>query len=157
MSDTRNELLLVALHRAGRPMASDDLLDAAHGLALNEGWSPAQVAPLTRKSVAKRLQNMVGSGQLKVAGAAMDEASRRTTPTYVPATGYDLRAVVPEPPRIANPAPTTAYDGMDRTQLLAVLEAHDDVVECVGRFFADLTSVREKVRRRLLAAGLGTR
>lgn len=160
MSDTRNQLLLAALQRVGKPLASDDLLDAAVGLALAEGWTPEQTRELSRRSVAARLQNMLASGLVVQAGDALDVASRRLTPLFAAAAGYNPRAAVPGPPtptRADAARSESPYSSMDRTQLMVVLEAHDDMLECIGRFFADLTTVREKVRRRLKTAGLGER
>lgn len=159
MSDTRNQLLLAALQRAGKPLASDDLLDAAVGLALAEGWTPEQTRELSRRSIAARLQNMLASGLVVQTGDALDDAARRLTPLFAPAAGYNARAMVPGSPTPgrADTARESPYGSMDRTQLMAVLEAHDDMLECIGRFFTDLTTVREKVRRRLQAAGMGQR
>lgn len=155
--DTRNELLLAALSRAKGPLDSDELLSQATELALDYLWTPAHLTGLTRKGVAKRCRDMVDAGLLAVSGVSIDGGARRTTPTYsLRKEGADI--AVPKPPALPPTAPVESpYAGMDRTQLMAVLEAHDDVVECVGRFFADLTTVREKVRRRLMAAGLGDR
>lgn len=159
MSDTRNQLLLAALQRAGKPLASDDLLDAAVGLALAEGWTPEQTRELSRRSVAARLQNMLASNLVVQVGDALDETSRRLTPLFAPTGLYNPRASVPcaPTPGRADAGRESPYGSMDRTQLLVVLEAHDDMLECIGRFFADLTTVREKVRRRLHAAGMGQR
>lgn len=157
MSDKRNQLLVAALRRAGKPTASDDLLDAATGLALAEGWEPEQVSELNRRSVATRLRNLEQAGVVRQEGAGMDERARRTTPLFVPVAGWDVRAAVPAPPMVGA-SPTrrreSPYAGLNNTQLLALLEAHDDIAECLGRFLMDMGVVREKARRNLLAAGL---
>jgi hypothetical protein len=162
--DTRNELLLAAMRRAGRPLASGDVLDSAVGLALGEGWMPEQVR-LSRKAVSKRLQHLVLEGSVITAGETMDDASRRLTPLYAPVNGdYDLRAPVPAPPTMDVPVKRSPHDDLDRAQLLVVLDVQDDLLAAFGRqlqdmqrFFVELTQTREKCRGRLLAAGLGDR
>lgn len=156
MTDARNDLLLAALSRAKHPLDSDELLGQATELALDHLWTPAHLTGLTRKGVAKRCRDLVDAGLMVVTGVGMDGGARRTTPKYAMADKHQAVAV-PAPPALPTVPVESPYASMDRTQLMAVLEAHDDVVECVGRFFADLTNVREKVRRRLMAAGLGDR
>lgn len=157
-NDKRYQLLLAVLKRAGKPVGSDDVLDAATGLALDGGWSPAQLKSFSsRRSVSKLLQNMLTSGLVSEGPQAIDAGARRSMPTYQPVDGYDLRAPVPPPPEgevSPRASARSSYDGMSQPQLLAVLEAHDDVIECIGRFFHDLSNTREKVRRRLAAVGL---
>ena len=156
--DRRSDLLLAALQRAGEALDSDELLAQATELALDYLWTPDHLVGLNRKSVSKRCRDMVDSGVLQVHGLGMDSTARRPAPKYAPVAGFDAAAPVPKPPAIApTQTATSPYASMDRTQLLAVLEAHDDVGECVARFMADLSTVREKVRRRLLAVGLGER
>jgi len=153
MSDKRNQLILAALRRHGKPASSAELLDDINGLGEAEGWSPDSLAAITRQSVAKRLQAMVTTGEVIIAGKAFDGDLRRSTPTYEPAGGFDAKAPVPPPPLVEH-APSSAYEQMTRPQLVAVLEAHDDVLECVGRFFNDLRTTRDRVRSRLAAVGL---
>lgn len=171
MSDPRDELLLCALKRAGRPLDSSDLLDEATGLALAD-WEPDQVR-ISRKSVAKRLQNMLTAGLVTQAGLGVDDVARRTTPLFAPVGGYDLRSPVPPPPVNARapakqPGP---FDGLSATQAVTLLDVQDELLAVFGRqlqaqqhqlqaqqqFFSELATVREKVRSRLLAAGLGER
>ncbi|MGC1550509.1 MAG: hypothetical protein WA777_18460 [Rhodanobacter sp.] len=154
MSEKRNQLLLAALQRAGKPVGSEELLDLAVGLAVGSDWIPEQVA-LNRKSIAKRLQNMELTGEVVQCGSGMDESSRRTTPLYKPTAGYNPAAEVPPPPTVSSkPELESPYEGLDRSQLLAVLDVHEAFAECVGRFMTDLNQLREKARRRLTAAGL---
>lgn len=152
-----NALLLAALKRAGEPMDSGSVLDAAAGLAESEGWAPAQVSRLTRKSVSKRLQNMVANGVLVQQGKAFDGPSGRMTPKYAPKDGYDAKASIPEPPSGLHHDRATAYDGMTKLQLHELLAVQDDMLECMGRFMSDLRTTTSKARQRLLASGLGER
>lgn len=162
MSDKRKELLLAALQRAGKPRTSGELLDDAHGLALAEGWTPDQTADITRKSVAKHLQHMERDGLVRTVGATVDE-TRKPTPMFAPVDGFDLNALVPAPPMIerALTGKPSSYANLDRPQLLAVLDAQDDLLAEFARhikdqelFFERLGKVREKCRARLIAAGL---
>lgn len=159
MSGKRHELLLCALRRAGKALTCGQTLDQATGLALGEGWDTAQLEELTTKSASRLLQNMVNSEIITQGTQAFDDDTRRMVPTYDAKSSYDPKAPVPKPPEPIRrgSAKESNYAELDATQLMAVLDSHDDVIECVGRFFADLTSVRDKVRRRLMAAGLGTR
>jgi hypothetical protein len=157
MTDHRNTLLLATLSRAGQPLDSDELLAQATELALDHQWTPDHLAGLNRKGVAKRCRDMVEAGLLVVSGVGVDGAARRTTPKYAMTKNLKVPDVPPPPPLREEAPKESPYDAMDRTQLMAVLEAHDEFAECVGRFFRDLTNVRERVRRRLQSAGLDTR
>jgi hypothetical protein len=173
MTDTRNQLLLAAMQRAGKPLTSGDVLDEATGLAEAEGWQAQHLADVTRKSVSKRLQNMAtGSTPLVlVAGSALDEASRRMTPTYAPAAGYDVHAPIPPPPAAPPARANTPFDGLTTVQSVTLLDVQDELLAVFGRqmqsmqrqmsdmerFFAELAATREKSRQRLLAVGLGDR
>lgn len=151
-----NDLLLASLRRAGEPMASDDLLDAATALALADGWEPEQVSALNRRSVATRLRNMEAGGKVTQVGVTMDEPSRRTTPVYAPVDGYDVSATAPEPPPPSRTtSPGSTYANLERSQLIALLDVHDALAQCTARFFSDLDAWREKSRARLQAVGLG--
>lgn len=155
MSDRRNELLLCALKRFGEPATSADIVDVAAGLASAEGWAADAIAAITRNSVAKRLEQLEQRGLVRQSTLGFDGRARRTTPRYEPVDGWDPKAPVPPPPGGAGvERPETAYDGMSRPQLLAVLETHDEVIECVGRFLTDMRTVRERAKRRLIAVGL---
>jgi len=153
MSTRRNELLLCALRRAGRPLTAGDAVDAAVGLATAEGWEPAQLEELTVKSASKLLQNMVGK-QIELGSPTYDTQSHRAVPTYTVAV-YDAKAEVPPAPqiRLHRPDKASPYNGMNKVKLLAILETHDDFLEAIGRFFHDLSVQREKARRRFAAAG----
>lgn len=164
----RNDLLLAALKRAGKPLDSGDVLDAAVGLAMADGWEPEQVASLNRRSIATRLQNMVDEGLLTRAGMGMDNVSRRTTPLYAPAAGYDAHAAVPKPPTPARApaARASVFDGLSTTQTCTLLDVQDELLALFARqqqaqqqvqqqFMQELAVAREKARNRLLAAGLG--
>ncbi|MGO4700264.1 hypothetical protein [Dyella sp. 2RAB6] len=166
MSDRKNELVLAALRRAGKPSGSEELVDAVQGLALAEQWSPGHVADLNRRSIAKRLQNMASEGLVKQAGATTDDRARRSTPLFVPASGWDPQALVPPPPAgpdDGRPA-RGGYDGLNRAQLLAVLDADDELfgvfarhIQSLQGFFIDMQAAREKHRARLSAVGLEVR
>lgn len=157
MSDKQNQLLIAAMLRAGKPVASDDLLDAATGLALDEGWDRMHMQWLTRRSVARRLQLFEEQGIVRQRGSAIDSASRRPTPLYEPVVGFDSAAVVPAPPEFSRKdvKAEASYDNLSRSQLLAVLDVHDGIAGCLQRFMTDLGRERERARARLLAAGLG--
>jgi len=166
VSDAINRLLLAALQRAGAPLASDDLLDRACGLALDEQWPTAAVAKLSRKSVASRLKGMVTAGQVRLAGQARDNAARRDTPLYEPSAGWNAQAPVPAPESQSARAGATkgAYDEMTPRQRLAIFESHDMILESLSRLLAhlqvglaDMAQTREKARQRLLAEGLEPR
>jgi hypothetical protein len=155
MSAKLNPLLLAALQRGGHAMASDELLNAAIELATAYGWTPEQLQHLDRRSIGKRLPMMATQGLVRLSGSKIDDGRRNATPLYEPVNGFDADAEVPTPPTAASkPMTESSYASMDRSQLMAVLEAHDDMLECMGRFFTDLTTVRDKVRRRLQGAGL---
>jgi hypothetical protein len=156
MTDVRNELLLSALRRATTPLTSGDVLDAAVGLAEAEGWTPEQLASLSRKAVSKRLQNMVDAGVVALASQYFDPVSRRLTPTYTAAV-RNPNAVVPPPPSVAPRAAAkeSPYDGLEKSQLIALLDVHDSLAQCLSRHMQELDSWREKSRQRLLAVGLG--
>jgi hypothetical protein len=159
MSDRRNKLLLATLQRAGKPLDSAELLAQATELAMDYLWTPAGLGGLTRKGVAKRCADMEAEGLLKQEGVAMDGRSRRTTPLYMPVAGYDKEAKVPKPPAVQAPTreePADPFNGMSRVQLMAVLESHDEIAECVGRFLNDMRTARDKARQRLQAVGLET-
>jgi hypothetical protein len=156
MSDTRNQLLLAALHRAGKPLTSGDVLDEAVGLALAENWKPEQIAELNRKSVSKRLQNMVDAGLIMMAGQVLDESSRRMTPAYEPIGPRMPSMLIPEAPSMPVRTPTKEadYAELSKSQLIALLDVHDGLAQCHGRFMDDLERWREKSRSRLAAVGL---
>lgn len=165
MSDCRKELLLAALQRAGKARTSAELLDDATGLALAEGWEPAQTAKLTRKGVAKHLQHMEKAGLVRSEGTAFDNDAGRMTPTFVPVAGFDPRAQVPSAPTAVEsitPARPADYENLNRTQLITLLDVQDDMLAEFARhlqeqerFFIKLGAIREKARARLLAVGLG--
>lgn len=158
MSDARNQLLLAALQRAGKSLTSGDVLDSAVGLALSENWTPEQVAELTRRSVSKRLQNMVDAGLVMQDGQVMDEPSRRMTPTYSPIGPRQPNMLVPEAPSMpARATKDSDYTDLSKSQLIALLDVHDGLAQCHSRFMSDLDSWREKSRSRLAAVGLGDR
>ena len=160
MSDKKNQLVLAALQRAGKPSGSEDLLDAAVGLATGEGWAPEQLSDFNRRSIAKRLQNLEEQGLVKPAGAGLDQRARRSTPLYTPTGGWDQRAPVPTPPALSSDIGRIgqrAHAAMDRTQLLALLDAQDDLLGVMHRFLGDLQAARERHRARLAAVGLEVR
>jgi len=156
MTDARNELLLSALRRATTPLTSGDVLDAAVGLAEAEGWTPAQLASLSRKAVSKRLQNLADAGVVGLGQSVLDGDARRMTPTYIAKTPNPNEPVPPPPsvaPRAA--AKESPYDGLEKSQLIALLDVHDSLAQCLSRHMQDLDAWREKSRQRLLAVGLG--
>lgn len=158
MTDSRNELLLSALRRATTPLTSGDALDAAVGLAEAEGWTPAQLASLSRKAVSKRLQNLADAGVVGLGQSVLDGDARRMTPTYIAKTPNPNEPVPPPPsvvPRAA--AKESPYDGLEKSQLIALLDVHDSLAQCLSRHMQDLDAWREKSRQRLLAVGLGER
>jgi hypothetical protein len=167
MSDPRDELLLAALKRAGKPLDSSDLLDEATGLALAD-WEPDQVK-LNRRSVAKRLQNMLTAGLVTHAGVGVDDAARRTTPLFAPVGGYDAHAPVPLPPEARQPAKQSGpFEGLTTAQTITLMDVQDELLAVFVRqqkaqqqaqqlLFTELQAVREKVRGRLVAAGLSER
>lgn len=156
MIDPRNQLLLATLSRAKEPLDSDDLLSQATELALDHLWTTAHLTGLTRKGVAKRCRDLVDTGDMVVTGVGMDGAARRTTPKYAMADKV-MAVEVPPPPALPTTTQESPYESMDRSRLIAVLDAQDDALECVSRFLRDMAATREKVRRRLLSAGLGER
>lgn len=160
MSDKKNQLVLAALLRAGKPSGSEDLLDAAIGLATSENWTPEHLADFNRRSIAKRLQNLEEQGLVKQAGAGLDARARRTTPLYTPVGDWNPRAAVPPPPFATADGGRVgqrAHAMMDRTQLLALLDAQDDLLGVMHRFLSDLQAARERHRARLAAVGLEVR
>lgn len=159
MADARNELLLSALRRASKPLTSGDVLDVAVGLAESEGWTSAQLANVTRKAVSKRLQNMAEVGLVAESGSVLDEGSRRMTPTYVIVGHCDPTAPVPPPPSITERSTPkeSPYDGLEKSQLIALLDVHDSLAQVMSQHLQDLAGWRERSRQRLLAVGLGER
>lgn len=163
MSIKRNDLLLATLQRAGKPLASDDLLDGACGLALDAGWDPAQSAELTRKVIAQLLKHLVARGVVRVAGSKFDEGARRSTPTYEPTKGYDPHALIPTGPTPPTRVdPNSTFNAMNRAQVIAVLDAQDEMLSKFAgglaglqAFLTGFMATREKVRARLVAVGLG--
>lgn len=155
MGDARNELLLSALRRAGTPLTSGDVLDAAVGLAQAEEWTPQQLANLTRKAVSKRLQNMVEEGAITNGSEVLDTTSRRMTPTYLATDPNPNAWVPPAPSAPAHTPKDSPYAGLEKSQLIALLDVHDSLAQCLSRHMQDLDSWREKSRQRLLAVGLG--
>lgn len=166
MSDAINALLLATLQRAGAPLASDDLLDQAYGLALDGRWTHEAIAKLSRKSVASRLKGMVAAGHVRITGQQRDTAARRDTPLYEPSAGWDHNAPVPSPD--SSPArlreAKSPYDTMTPRQRLAVFEAQDAMLESAFRLIqhlqaglTDMMQTREKWRARLLAEDLEPR
>lgn len=155
--DARNQLVLATLSRAKEPLDSDDILSQATELALDHLWTPAHLVGLTRKGVAKRCVDLLKSGYIQQTCFGMDNSSRRPTPKYAITFEDDRRPEVPEPPALPTAPIESPYASMDRTQLLTVLDAQDDALECVARFLADMAKVSEKARRRLMSAGLGER
>lgn len=166
VSDAINALLLATLQRAGAPLASDDLLDQAYGLALNERWAPEAIAKLSRKAVVARVKGMITAGHVRVAGQQRDADARRETPLYEPSAGWDPAAPVPAP----DSAPTrpgtdkSIYEGMSPRQRLAAFEAQSVCLESVARLIqqlqvglADMLQANEKAKRILLAEGLEPR
>lgn len=163
MSAALNELLLAALKRSGKPLASDELLDQAVGLGLNEGWTP-QTLRLNRKSIGRRLTLMEEAGHVRVVAQKRDPVSRRDTPTYEPSEGWDPNASVPSPDSEAERQGTSTrsvYSDMTPRQRLAVFESHDIMLEGMARMLthlqagvADMMQSRERARQRLLAEGL---
>lgn len=154
MSDRKNQLVLAALLRHGRPTGSEELLDVVVGLAQAEFWTPEHLADLNRRSIAARLRNLEEQGLVRQEGVGVDARARRSTPLYVPAGAWDARAPVPPPPSGAPEAGRVgqrAHAAMDRTQLLALLDAQDDLLGVVHRFLTDLQAMREKHRARLNA------
>ena len=98
MSDKKNQLVLAALLRHGRPAGSEELLDVVIGLAQAEFWTPEHLADLNRRSVAARLRNLEEQGMVRQEGVGVDARARRSTPLYAPVGAWDTRAPVPPPP-----------------------------------------------------------
>ena len=163
MSAALNSLLLAALQRAGKPLASDELMDQAVGLGLNEEW-PHHSLKLNRKSVARRLTSMEEAGLVRVVAQKRDPVSRRDTPTYEPSAGWNPDAVVPAPDSDAERQGTSTrsvYSDMTPRQRLAVFESHDIMLEGISRMLthlqagvSEMMQARERLRLRLLAEGL---
>lgn len=149
-----NALLVCALQRSMREVTSEELLDMAMGLAESAGWTPADLAGLTRKAVAKRLQSLASSGQAQQVGQSLDTRSRRLTPSWAPTIGYDPDAEVPDAPAGRDAVRDDALDDMTPNQLRAVIDVGDDICGAVGRFFRDMEDVRDRARRKLAAVGL---
>jgi hypothetical protein len=97
MSTVYNTLLLAAIHGATRPLDSDDVLDAAMGLALSAGWDEAHLLPLTRKAAAMRLKHLAQAGEIMQTGMGFDAMHRQPTPLYARAP-HTKAVAVPEPP-----------------------------------------------------------
>lgn len=153
MTAAINDLLLVALQRSGKPLDSGAVLDAATGIAQADGWSRNVIDSLNRKSVSKRLANMAGEGIVRYAGERLDERGSRMTPLFAPAGEYDAAAVSPPAPPMKAPK-STAYDHLSRTQLITLLEVHDDQAQMISRFERDLNNWRATTRAKLMAVGL---
>lgn len=164
MIDRLNELLLSALQRGGKPKDSEELEGEAKELALDNLWTPAHVAPLTRKSVAKRCADMVASRLMVQEGKGFDSKASRSTPKFAPAAGYDANAWVPPPPITRERAvPDTSQP--TQAQVNAVLDAQGELLEELTRQNVrrmqdeiqnnqTISGLREKLRARLMATGM---
>jgi hypothetical protein len=170
MSDLLNALLLAALKRAGKPQASDDVLDAAHGLGLDQGWTPNQLSPLTRIAVARRLAVMKAADLVRVVSSKRDAQARRETPEYEPTSGWDPMAHVPLPQRgeerkASAPAPKQSpFADYDKRELLVIVDGMDQIIqsyrrrdELIGLAMKDVSETVDKVRARFIAEGLRSR
>lgn len=158
MSDRINELLLAALQSSAKPIPGSDVLDAAIGMGMAEGWTPDQLKGVTRRSVAGRLQQMVTAGLARVAGSVMDHDARRTTPAYEPVE-RPAKVSVPPPPAMAvasssRTSSAALHGDRPRAQLLALLDAQDEMLTAVGRFLQDLERARDRCRAKLIATGV---
>lgn len=167
-SERLDQLLFATLAGTNGPQTSDSLLDLAMGAALSNGWTPAQTKLLTRRLVAARLQRLEKTGYVRRSGSDIDGRARRTTPTYVVANVNAPTHIPPPPAAEAGswqahaPTITSSLMGasmdvaqLSRDQITVLLDGHDQMLDTVSRFLADLSSTREKVRQRLIAAGLG--
>lgn len=174
MSELRNQLVLAAVRRAGKPVTSVELLPLIEGLATNAGWQEHQLQDLSVRSIGRRLLNLGQRGELRTCGTGFDARGNATTPLYEPADGvYDPAAPIPEPPGNGDseaPVPVasepthpvltddeSSYADKDPRQLLEILEVQDMALACVASFIRDMQVISEKARRRLLAAGLEPR
>lgn len=160
MSDARNQLVLCALRRAAGPATSEDVLDAAFGLAESAGWTPAQLADLNRRSVAKRLALLVESGEVVSRGTATDPRARRPTPLFA-VDDPDPHAPVPDPPvpardRLADPESPDPYAGMTREQLVAICRAHNELTVLTANYIERLMAKLPTLRAELSRLGLET-
>lgn len=152
MADGRNELLLAALHRTPRPLTTGEAADAAVGLGESEGWPDERLNRLTRKAVVKLLQHMVTAGAARECGPQLENG--RAVPTFEPTQPRDPDYPIPEAPLIPVRDKPCAYADRSKSQLITMLEAQDDVIECFARFIHDVKVQREQLRTKLQAAGL---
>ncbi|HUA80353.1 MAG TPA: hypothetical protein VL997_08280 [Dyella sp.] len=166
MSELRNQLVLAAVRRAGKPVTSVELQPLIEGLATDAGWQEHQLQDLSLRSIGRRLLNLAARGEIRACGTGIDARGNATTPLYEPSDGvFDQAAPIPEPPgqrdsEVSQPSATadeSPYADMEQRQLLEVLEVQDMALACVARFLRDMQAISEKARRRLLAAGLEPR
>lgn len=154
MSNAMNQLLLAALQRSTLPLGTDDLMDAATGLAISAGWSPSMLARMNRQSIAARVRGMVNDGIVVTRGSKVDK-HRRPAPTYMATEGYDPHAPVPEPdfpedtPAVdAGPVdPAELYGNLSKPQLYQLLAMSDEVFGAVARFTTEVQQICTRYRQ----------
>lgn len=155
MSSKRRELLMCVLHRAGVPLTSGQVEDAAIGLATAEEWPELELKALTRKSVSGLLVNLEKSDRLMVDGEVSEDGRSGMVPTYRPYASYDPSYPVPDCPQSKRIPKESDYESHSKSQLITLLDMHDGLAEVHARFMTDLERWRVRARRTLADAGMG--
>ncbi|HET6631539.1 MAG TPA: hypothetical protein VFG73_02370 [Rhodanobacteraceae bacterium] len=161
-----NDLLVATLRRAGKPLASDELLDAAVAGALDHGWVSEQLTDLgNRRNVAARLTNLRKAGHVEERGRGVDEQNRRTTPLWAPVAGFDRSCEIPPPPvpgasELLRSATTASTKGRCRaapadaaTELEQLTWLTGEVLGAVGRFVRELETLQDRATARMAGTG----
>jgi hypothetical protein len=149
-SEKLSQIVLAALHKAGKPSTSADLEDIAQGLAVEHGWPDGVIESLTRMSIAARLRYMSKTGILIVNGSTRDEHGRETA-VYEPVGGFDPNHEAPAPIQSGNDSP---YGDLTRGQLLTILEVQDEMLSETSRFLQSMQDLSARARTQLADVGL---
>lgn len=159
-----SDLLLAALHRAGKPITAADLWDLAVGLATAAGWPRQEIAKGNPMKAAKLLERMGTGANASVAIVGTTKENGNNRSLWAPLKPHIAAFPIPEAPQPDAEAHT--LDGLSREQVLAVFDATDDLSfelqrqrrelrAYMDRQDDELARFRERARRALAAVGLG--
>ncbi|MGH8028036.1 MAG: hypothetical protein ACREO0_15055 [Pseudoxanthomonas sp.] len=153
-------LALYCLQTASEPMTAGDCAELMQTTAMGAMHADPCWKRIDAGKVAGTLKALTNQGFVMKAPQAKNARAGRMQERWV-IDAATPRQALPDCPDFAPPATPKAapvaadpYDGLSRAQLLALLQVHGDIAECIARFKAELASIENRALGLLAAAGL---
>lgn len=143
------DLILTALHRAGRPQAAGDLFELAQLEAIDAGASRQEVTGWSRKGMGSMLRNLRLRGDVETVGEAHTDGERILSSgvLFQPVGGvFERDRPLPDPDPPAGQHP---LDTLTRPHQLVVFDASSDALAEAQRIIADAIDEQMQVARRM--------